>query len=413
MKVPGTTMDISLKANGIHAVDQGVIKRIKYAGRTFVDVLEEIQRFAYLRGYNTPTSILKFIIKRIGLPDVEVFPLEDDLTKDDLLDLSRALNVVETLKDEYLSPLGTAEITEDLKEGLTIKTPGSQRTDSEQALTKQTLWNEVPQSEEAEELIYSFHWENLPVNTPTPRIKASSQRRKKKKFVWDDTATMDSLELASDEEPTKFDDTPHELKVLVLGEQQVGVKSILFECNLKQDKEHISKDASPYLESVYRDVVEHDDCLVDINAWTFEITKTQHIPRSEFYTGAGVAVIVYSVAERWSFDSLEFWAKELTSTFLVPPPIIIVGNKIDLRSHPVYDEEAEFEEPVTTQEGEVFSMNLAKELGENGEPHPLVFLEVSSVTGKGITELLDTIIDIWLSNERPSMPAMESSVIKR
>jgi hypothetical protein len=43
MKVPGTTMDISLKTDRIFAVDQGVMKRIKYAGRTFMEVLEQPQ----------------------------------------------------------------------------------------------------------------------------------------------------------------------------------------------------------------------------------------------------------------------------------------------------------------------------------------------------------------------------------
>ena len=67
-------MEISLKTERIYVVDKGVVKRVKYAGRTLIEVLEEIQRFAYLRGFNTPTTILKFIMKRIGLPDVDVFP---------------------------------------------------------------------------------------------------------------------------------------------------------------------------------------------------------------------------------------------------------------------------------------------------------------------------------------------------
>lgn len=409
-------MDISLKANGIHAVDQGVIKRIKYAGRAFVDVMGEIQRFAYLRGYNTPQSILKFIIKRIGLPDVEIFPLEDNLTKDDLLELSRALNSIENLKDEYLSPLGTAEITEELKKYVTIRTPNTREPISRPEMPQQAVWDEVPQSEEAEELIYSFHWENLPVNTPTPRTESSATKpSEKKKFVWDDPAAMDTLEVASKQEEleTEIAAASHELKVLVLGEQGVGIKSILFECNLKQGQEYSLQDSSPYMDSVYSDIIEQNDSLVNVNAWTFEITKKQNVPRTEFYTGAGVAVIVYSVADRWSFDSLEFWVKELTGTFLIPPPILIVGNKTDLRDHPVYDEEDGFEEPVSTEEGEAFCRNLAKQLGDNGGSHPVTFIEVSSVTGKGISELLSTMVDVWLNNERPSMPAVESNVIRR
>ncbi|MFX0107777.1 MAG: hypothetical protein ACFE7R_05820, partial [Candidatus Hodarchaeota archaeon] len=399
MMVPGTTMDISLKTNRIYATDQGINKRIRYAGRSFSDVLEELQRFAYLRGYNTPTSILKFIIKRLGLPDVDVFPSEDELTKDDVLELSRALNVIDTLKDEYLSPSGQAEITEELRNLIILKPDSSE--DIKIKLPekpKPSIWEDVPQSEEAVELIYSFHWENLPVNTPTPRTQASEESgTKKKKFIWDDEGEMESLEdikPTAERVPELLGDS-HELKALFLGEAQVGVKSILFECNLKEAED---------LSCVYRDVIENDDNLVGINAWTFEGSQAARIPRQEFYTGTGIAVLVYSVAERWSFDSLDFWVKELTNTFLVPPPIIVVGNKTDLRDHPVYSEEEAFEPPVTTEDGQAFCTKIAKQLGENGTPHPVLFMETSSITGKGISELLTSMVDLWFASERPSMP---------
>ena len=435
MKVPGTTMDISLKTNRIYATDQGVMKRIKYAGRTFMDVLEELQRFAYLRGYNAPTTILKFILKRVGLPDVEVFPSQDDLTKEDMLELSRALNVVDALKDEFLSPLGTAEVPEELKNYVVLKpkkaddftldsiipedfqpafvapeapaeAPIEASIDSP-IVEKSSIWDDVPQSEEAVKLIYNFHWENLPVNTPTPRTKASEEPESKRaKFIWDDESEMESLEAVqpSEESAPELIGDSHELKALFLGEQQVGVKSILFECNLKEAED---------LSFVYRDVVEREDNLVGINVWTFESSQAVRIPRQEFFTGTGIAVLVYSVADRWSFDSLDFWVKELTSTFLVPPPIIIVGNKTDLRDHPVFGEEEEFEPPVSTEEGQEFCNKIAKELGESGTSHPMVFIETSSVTGKGISELLNSIIDLWLASERPSMPSVESHVIER
>ncbi len=432
MKVPGTTMDISLKTNKIFAVDQGVMKRIKYAGRTFMEVLEELQRFAYLRGYNAPTTILKFILKRIGLPDVEVFPSEDALTKEDIVELSKALNVVDTLKDEFLSPSGPVIAAEDLKNYVVIKPkregdftlegiieedrkpedviPETPIEAEASAVTppveKPSIWDDVPQSEEAVKLIYNFHWENLPTNTPTPRTQTTDDGAPKKaKFIWDDEDELESLEdVKPTEEPApELLGDSHELKALFLGEAQVGVKSILFECNLKEAED------LPY---VYRDVVQHEDNLIGINVWTFEGSQAARIPRQEFFTGTGVAVLAYSVADRWSFDSLDFWIKELTSVFLVPPPIIIVGNKTDLRDHPVYGDEEEFEPPVTTEEGEEFCKKMAKELGESGGAHPIFFMETSSITGAGISDLLGTMIDLWLTNERPSMPAIDSHVVK-
>jgi GTPase SAR1 family protein len=432
VKVPGTTMDISLKTNTIFAVDQGVMKRIKYAGRAFMEVLEELQRFAYLRGYNAPTTILKFILKRIGLPDVEVFPSEDDLTKEDIVELSKALNVVDSLKDEFLSPTGTAIVAEELTNYVVIKPKKSgdftlegiapedvkpvdvipeapiEAEASTETLPaeKPSIWDDVPQSEEAVKLIYNFHWENLPTNTPTPRTKASEEKETKRaKFIWDDESEIESLEdVKPIEEPApELLGDSHELKALVLGESQVGVKSILFECNLKEAED------LPY---IYRDVVQHEDSLVGINVWTFEGSQAARIPRQEFFTGTGIAVLVYSVADRWSFDSLDFWVKELTNTFLVPPPMIIVGNKTDLRDHPVYGDDEEFDPPVTTEEGEEFCRKMAKQLGESASAHPIIFMETSSITGVGISEFLSTMIDLWLTNERPSMPSVDSHVVE-
>ncbi len=425
MRVPGTTMEISLKSERIYVVDKGVVKRVKYAGRTLIEVLEEIQRFAYLRGFNTPTTILKFIMKRIGLPDVDVFPSQDDLTKEDVLEFSRALNIVETLKDEFLSPLGTAKVSDELKNVLTSVSEEPETVEvaaeGDTPAKKPSIWDDVPQSEEATKLIYSFHLENLPVNAPTPRTESSSESDpKRKKFLWDEPAEMEALEelvpeeeAAAAEMAAASDDGLLQLKALFLGEQQVGVKSLLFECNLKLGQHDESLGSSTEKPFIYSNLVEHEEHNVQVNVWSFEKTMEARVARTDFFTGAGMAVIVYSVADRWSFESLDFWIKELTTSFLIPPPIIIVGNKTDLRDHPVYGEEEEFDVPVTTEEGQAFCDQIAKKIGHNGQKHPLFFIETSSVTGSGVSELLAKIIDLWLINERPSMPAVETDVIKR
>ncbi|MFX0046235.1 MAG: Rab family GTPase, partial [Candidatus Hermodarchaeota archaeon] len=286
---------------------------------------------------------------------------------------------------------------------------------------KPSIWDEVPQSEEASKLIYSFHLENLPVNAPTPRTQASSTSEpKKKKFVWDEPAEMEALEdleaqeaKVSEELAALPDDGVLQLKALFLGEQQVGVKSILFECNLKLGQHDQALGSSTEKPFIYSNLVEHEGQPVQVNVWTFEKTMEARVARSDFFTGAGAAVIVYSVADRWSFESLDFWIKELTTSFLIPPPIIIVGNKTDLRDHPVYGEEEEFDVPVTTEEGQAFCEQIAKKIGHNGQKHPLFFIETSSVTGTGVAELLNKIIDLWMINERPSMPAVETDVIER
>ncbi len=409
MQIPGTNIDVSLKVDRIYITDPAVNRRLKFSGRSFNDIMEEVQRFAYLRGFNVPNPILKFILKRIGLPEVDLIPGEEELTKDDLLELARALNVLESLKDEFLSPTGKGVIPEDIEsnlihpvsepEELKIDTPAPQTT---------SIWD-IPLSEEVKGLVYSFHAENIPTSTPTPRTQ-SSEDEKPVKFIWDDPEVVASLEDVSEEvksTPETISDL-YDLKVLFLGEEGVGVNSIIFECNLKLGNDYSSLDLPPTRPFTFSNIVEYNEANVRVDAWTFSKSMEAKVPKTEFYTGTGMVAFVYSVADRWSFDSLDFWVREVANAFLIPPPIIIVGNKTDLRDHPVHDDEDdEVEIPVSTEEAEEYCSQVSKTLGENGQTHPVFFIETSTITGQGITDLLNKIVDFWQANERPSMPATE------
>lgn len=412
MQIPGTNIGVSLKIDRIYITDPAVNRRLKFAGRSFNDIMEEVQRFTYLRGFNVPSPILKFILKRIGIPEVDVIPGEDELTKEDLLELARALNVLDSLKDEFLSPTGKGGIPEDIESNLihSVSEPEELKTDTP-APQEASIWD-VPLSEEVKGLVYSFNAENIPTSTPTPRTQ-SSEEEKSVKFIWDDPEVVASLENVSEEEkvPSEVVSDIYDLKVLFLGEEGVGVNSIIFECNLKLGKDYSSLDLPPTRPFTFSNIVEYNDANVRVDAWTFPKSMEAKIPKTEFYTGSGIAALVYSVADRWSFDSLDFWVREVANAFMIPPPIFIVGNKTDLRDHPVYDdEEDEVDIPVSTEEALEYINKVAKTLGEDGQSHPVFFIETSTITGQGIADLLNKIVDFWQTNERPSMPATEQHI---
>jgi GTPase SAR1 family protein len=373
--------------------------------------MEEVQRFAYLRGFNVPTPILKFILKRIGLPEVDVIPGEDELTKEDLLELSRALNVLDSLKDEFLSPTGKGGIPDDIRSNLIHPTSEPEDLKTDAPAPQQTSIWDIPLSDEVKGLVYSFHEENIPTSTPTPRTQ-SSEEEKPVKFIWDDPEVVAALQDVSEDDkstPEAISDI-YDLKVLFLGEEGVGVNSIIFESNLKLGNDYSSLDLPPTRPFTFSNIVENDDMNVRVDAWTFPKSTEAKVPKTEFYTGTGIVTLVYSVADRWSFDSLDFWIREISNAFLIPPPIIVVGNKTDLRDHPVHDEDDEVEIPVSTEEAREYCNKVAKSLGEDGNSHPLFFIETSTITGQGIAELLNMIVDFWQANERPSMPATEQHV---
>jgi GTPase SAR1 family protein len=411
MLVPGTTMDISLKSGHIDIVDTGVVKRVKYCGRTYADVLSEIQRFAYLRGYNTPPAILKFIMKRVGLPDTESFSDGEELTREDILELSRTLSVVESLKDKYLSPLGKAELDEEIELHLPINPEVPEGVEATPvAADKATIWDTVPNSDEANELIVRFHMENIPKEEAVPPTEAPVEvASKPRRFVWDEPPGSEAPIEETSHISVPTQDESGDVKVIILGEQQVGVKSILYECGMQLGTQGVSDDLIGGKPFVYSTVVCCKAKKVHLNAWPFEKVQEARVPRTEFFAGTGVAVIVYSVADRWSYDSLDFWTKEVVTAFPVPPPIIIVGNKTDLREHPVITED-EPEPPVTKEEGAAYCERIAQQLGTDGQPHPVSFIETSSVTRAGIHELMQKIAELWLENESISMPALEPQI---
>ena len=415
MQIPGTNIDVSLKINRIYITDPAVNRRLTFAGKSFKVIMEEVQRFAYLRGFNVPQPILKFILKRIGLPEVDIIPGEDELTKEDILELSRALNALDSLKDEFLSPTGKGGIPDDIKDNLLQPVSEIEELKPEEltidmpAPQQSSVWD-VPLSDEVKSLVYSFHAENIPTSTPTPRTQSSDDEQPVK-FIWDDPEIVAALQDVSEDETSHPEQLSNifDLKALFLGEEGVGVNSILFECNLKIGQDYSSLDLPPTKPFTYSNIVEHDEANVRVDAWTFPKSTEAKVPKSEFYTGAGIVVIVYSVADRWSFDSLDFWIREISNAFLIPPPLIIVGNKTDLRDHPVRgeDDDDEFDLPVSTEEAREYCNILAATLGESGQPHPLYFIETSTITGRGISDLLNKIVDFWHANERPSMPATE------
>jgi GTPase SAR1 family protein len=412
MQFPRTNIEVSLKTNGLYLRDPATTRRVRIIGRSFRDVMEDVQRFIYIRGFQVPPSIVKFMLKREGLPEVDRFVEQYDLTEDDLLELSQALNALDNLTDELLSPLGEAkQLLDDLESSLGILSTNLEglKTDTP-APQELSIWD-VPVDEEVQSFVYSFHPENLDTSISTPRTQSSTDA-KPVKFIWDAPDVCETIKCESDNDdfPVEVVSDLYELKTLFLGEDGVGVNSILFECNLKLGNDYSSLNLPPTNPHTFSNIIQDNDNNIRIDAWTFEKSMESKISKTEFYSASGIIVLVYSIAERWSFDSLDFWIREVSNSFVIPPPIIIVGNKKDLRDLPVQDDEDELDTPVSTEEAREYCNKVARTLGENGTAHPLFFIETSTITGYGISELLKKIVELWQDNDRPSMPASEQHV---
>jgi small GTP-binding protein len=116
---------------------------------------------------------------------------------------------------------------------------------------------------------------------------------------------------------------------------------------------------------------------VSIQIW--DLAGQEHFKnvRSTFYRGAQGAMAVYSTVERSSFDNITPWLEECWTNSGRKIPIVLIGNKTDLRDQ-FKDNEAMKGAMVTMEEGRKFADSLEK------QGIPTSFIETSAKTGLNV-----------------------------
>ncbi|MFQ5832289.1 MAG: GTP-binding protein [Candidatus Thorarchaeota archaeon] len=109
--------------------------------------------------------------------------------------------------------------------------------------------------------------------------------------------------------------------------------------------------------------------------------------RRRYYEGASGMILVYSVVDRESFDNASKWLVEAHGFMAELPPLIIAGNKIDLR--PGYPEE----ETVSPEEGQEFTKMFSEKMNT-----PSIFIETSALTGENIDDAFARLIRMMLDD---------------
>jgi len=176
-----------------------------------------------------------------------------------------------------------------------------------------------------------------------------------------------------------------ECKALLLGETGVGKRCLSAKAGIMSlviNEE--TNEVSPY---IYNRVFEGANHRISLNTWSFDLAVKSKLPRKEFYSNAQVIIVVYAASDRWSFESIDFWLREASISCENNLPIVIVGNKIDLRTEGGDDSG---EEHVSHEEGFQFAEELAKRFSTRQGLHPVAFIETSCLTGENIESVFKT-----------------------
>jgi len=413
MKVPGTTVTLALLPGYVELRDEGRIKKkIPTESKSFEEIVKEVKSYFRFFDKRFPPGHIEDVLRKIGVEEElqrpEEIPTEssavaaaeepsdlipkkgikestaESVTPSDKLlkkhhvagkevdDISEALAAVESMSDTFRSPKRTQE----QKTGSGVQVKLNSQTEimaSSASLPKQSsiqdeaIENEI-ESGQPEEAIEP---EGTGMAEDEEELGAQSVKMSTEE---PDIASQHMIKPLVDK------------KCLLVGEENVGKKSLTKAAGLETSEE----------DYIYKKMFRTDHFRVNLHVWSFDDAVRHRIPRNEYYGNADVAIVVYSTCDRWSFESLNFWIKELSISREIMPPLIIAGNRYDKKVEQGPDKS---DESVTEEEGFKYAEKLATELGEKKDFHPVAFLETSCVETKNIKKLFQIAAELSVSDE--------------
>ena len=112
--------------------------------------------------------------------------------------------------------------------------------------------------------------------------------------------------------------------------------TLKFTKNYFDDKQESTVDAS-----CLDQTVQVDDQQIKLVIWDTAGQEKYHALNKVYYNGASGALIVYDVTDRDSFNKVKTWLTELRKYLDEDTPILIAGNKCDIVTRTIKQEEAE------------------------------------------------------------------------
>jgi Rab family protein len=178
----------------------------------------------------------------------------------------------------------------------------------------------------------------------------------------------------------------HPIRIVFLGDTQVGKTSIIA---TYATGECPDQPVSTVTGAFQAKSVEFSGKTYDLQLWDTAGQELYRTVTPMYYRNASIAVIVYSVTEPTSFDSVHYWTDELKENGDRKTLIAICGNKIDL-------EEAR-SVPFPTASA------FATEIGA-------LYVETSAKTNTGIDRLFELCLSRYLQSQSETSSAVQTPV---
>ena len=131
-------------------------------------------------------------------------------------------------------------------------------------------------------------------------------------------------------------------KIIVIGDSGVG-KSCLTNKAIKNIFEETYNATMGF--EFFNFNVKINDKIIKLQIWDTCGQELYHSLITNFYRNSSLAIVVYSVDQKESFENLENWMKEIRTNSNPDIKVFLIGNKIDLIE----------QRKITTEEGEAYS----------------------------------------------------------
>ncbi|KAF8602783.1 P-loop containing nucleoside triphosphate hydrolase protein [Ceratobasidium sp. AG-I] len=159
-------------------------------------------------------------------------------------------------------------------------------------------------------------------------------------------------------------ETYYQFKIITVGQRSVG-KSMLLQYFTKEEedrKETLASTVGPKMDIVNRFLTAHGE-LVETILWDTAGQETFRAMSVPLYRGSHGVFLVYSIADRETFNQCSGWLAEVRKHVDENVPVMLVGNQIDRVT----------ERAVETSEAQAFALE-----------HGLLFAEVSGKQGTNV-----------------------------
>jgi Ras-related protein Rab-18 len=188
----------------------------------------------------------------------------------------------------------------------------------------------------------------------------------------------------------------HVFKILLIGNAGVGKSSILLRFTDDYFNEALQSTIGVDFKVKAMEVADPNGRpkKVKVTVWDTAGQERFRTLTSSYYRGAQGIILVYDVARKETFDSLDIWLQEVEQFSMGGGKDVIkllVGNKVD-QQRVVQREQAE----------------------EWARSQGMLFMEASAKTSAGITQVFNEVVTkiletpILLSNTRPAKPGSRS-----